>query len=141
MQNEPQQETNKVQPLKKVGRPSKPERDRGISIFLDQSRMGRIEALAEEIRARETAAKGNPVGSNAFHSAALRALMDRGWPDPAATSAKGEHQKTNVVVNYYMDRHYLGIMDAFVAQVAATGKLYNRSIAVRDLIDLHLPSE
>ena len=129
-------------PKNPVGRPRKAERDRGISIFLNQSGFRRIRAQAVALREREIAAGKRPVGINAFHSAALRSVIDLGWPDVSVTSSRGDHLETNITVNFYMSRVYLERMDAFVKRVKEeAGKDYNRSIAVRDLIDLHLPEK
>jgi len=124
---------------KRVGRPPKAERDRGISIFLNQSGFRRIRAHAARLRDQKLAAGSRPVGINAFHSAALRDLIEWGWPDAEETSNKGHHPETNLVVNFYMSRAYLAMLDDFVQAIKDTGKNYNRSTAVRDLIDLHLP--
>ena len=129
-------------PKNPVGRPRKAERDRGISIFLTQSHKARLRRLAGQIYKEQVAAGKTPVGINVFRSAALRSLMDQDWPVLEQTSERRQHQETDNVINVYMTREYLAKLDGFVERVKEeTGKDYNRGMAVRDLIDLHLSNE
>ncbi len=126
-----------IQP-KTNGRPRKAERDHGKAIFLTQSHNNRITDLAARLQ-RKLIASGVPqVGIDRKRSAALRSLIDRGWPEVSQTSNRGDHSESNVVINFYMPRAYLEMLDGFVEQIKETGKQYNRSMAVRDIIDLYL---
>ena len=115
-------------------RPFKAERDHGITIFLDAGRLALLTGHADRLEAATASGwRGR------FRSAALRDLIERGFPPPERASGIQAHADCSAKINVYMAAACLDALDSHVARVAAaTGKGYNRSVAVRDLIDRHL---